>query len=120
MRAQRPAYDFFHDRGFHVYLDVPYTNVYLEMKKSQTHWQRMHVWFERTRVVYQLLALKYVVIHSDADAIWLKSPLPELHRLSRQQDIIFSRGNAASGKTAGHGGSPSSLPAVHPHPSMGM
>ena len=46
--------------------------------------------------------------------------LPELHRLSRQQDIIFSRGNAASGKTAGHGGSPGSLPAVHPHPSMGM
>lgn len=95
--------NFFASRGFHVYLIRPFSDVWLKIEKGRTHWVRMHVWFERMRVVYQLLALKYAVLHSDADALWLKNPLTELKVLSRNQDLIFSRGNAAGGANAGHG-----------------
>lgn len=64
----------------------------------------MHVWFERIRAVQHLLQLGYTVVHSDADALWFKDPLPELDGLAKSgHDLVFSRGNAAGGKNAGHG-----------------
>ena len=35
----------------------------------------MHVWFERTRMVLQLLRAGVAVLHSDADALWFKNPV---------------------------------------------
>ena len=97
--------EFFLDHGWPaVYHPSPMQTGYLKHEKGRTHWTRMHVWFERVRAVQHLLQLGYTVVHSDADALWFKNPLPELDALAKSgHDLIFSRGNAAGGKNAGHG-----------------
>jgi hypothetical protein len=43
-------------------------------------------------------------VHSDADALWFKNPITELDGLvAMGNDLVFSRGNAASGRASGHG-----------------
>jgi len=48
------------------------------------------LWIHRVEVILELLTEGYDVIHSDADAVWLKNPLPYLENLP--QDMIFSQG----------------------------
>jgi len=48
------------------------------------------LWIHRVDVILELLEEGYDVIHSDADAIWLKDPQPFLQTLP--QDMIFSQG----------------------------
>jgi hypothetical protein len=105
LSTDEEAGPFYQKRGFKaVYTPEPMNTGYLGHEKGRTHWTRMHIWFERTRAVQQLLTLGYTVIHTDADALWFKDPLPELTSLAKAgHDLIFSRGNAATGKNSGHG-----------------
>ncbi len=48
------------------------------------------LWIHRTDVILELIEKGHDIIHSDADAIWLKDPQPYLEKLS--QDMIFSQG----------------------------
>ena len=48
------------------------------------------LWIHRVEVLLELMEEGYDVIHSDADAIWLKDPQPYLQSL--RQDMIFSQG----------------------------
>ena len=48
------------------------------------------LWVHRVEILLELMKQGYDVIHSDADAIWLKDPLPYLNALP--QDMIFSQG----------------------------
>jgi len=48
------------------------------------------LWIHRINVILELMEKGYDILHSDADAIWLKDPLPYLNTLS--QDMIFSQG----------------------------
>ena len=99
------SFKFFSDRGLAVYLCEPFeTTQYLDQKNKKFFFQRMQVWVERVRVISHLLTLGYSVVSSDSDALWLRNPLPELVSLSTTNDIVFSRGNAASGpKSVSHG-----------------
>ena len=49
------------------------------------------VWFQRLRIINEFLAQGVSVILSDADAIWLQSPLPDLRELSLTADVVSSR-----------------------------
>jgi hypothetical protein len=52
------AHNFFKGRNWDaVYTPSPMATGYLDREKGRTHWTRMHVWFERTRVIRQLLGL---------------------------------------------------------------
>jgi hypothetical protein len=105
LSTDEEAGPFFTHRGFKaVYTPIGMNTGYLGHEKGRTHWTRMHVWFERTRAVQHLLQLGYTVVHTDADALWFKDPLPELDSLAKAgHDLIFSRGNAATGQNSGHG-----------------
>jgi len=48
------------------------------------------LWIHRIEVIEELLCEGYDIIHSDADAVWLKDPQPYLANLN--QDMIFSQG----------------------------
>lgn len=48
------------------------------------------LWVHRIEVILELLQEGYDVIHSDADAVWMKDPLPYLKDLP--QDMLFSQG----------------------------
>jgi hypothetical protein len=48
------------------------------------------IWAVRAKVLYELVAAGYNVIHSDADAVWLKDPRPLLATL--EGDIVSSQG----------------------------
>ncbi len=48
------------------------------------------LWIHRIDVILELMEKGHDIIHSDADAIWLKDPLPYLNDLP--QDMIFSQG----------------------------
>lgn len=48
------------------------------------------LWIHRVDVILELMEKGHDVIHSDADAIWLKDPQPYLEKLP--QDMIFSQG----------------------------
>ena len=48
------------------------------------------LWIHRVEVILEFIAKGHDIIHSDADAIWLKDPLPYLNDLP--QDMIFSQG----------------------------
>lgn len=48
------------------------------------------LWIHRIEIILELLEEGYNIIHSDADAIWLKDPQPYLEKLSH--DMIFSQG----------------------------
>jgi hypothetical protein len=64
--------------------------------------KRMQVWYERSRLVRDLLNLGHTVVQSDGDALWLQNPLFELAALPPNVDVAFSRGNARAG-TGGRG-----------------
>ena len=48
------------------------------------------LWIHRVKVLLELMEEGYDLIHSDADAVWLKNPLPYLNSI--KQDMIFSQG----------------------------
>ncbi len=48
------------------------------------------LWIHRVDIILELLEKGYNIIHSDADAVWIKDPQPYLNKLS--QDMIFSQG----------------------------
>lgn len=48
------------------------------------------LWIHRIDVILELLEEGYDIIHSDADAVWLKDPQPYLNKLD--QDMVFSQG----------------------------
>lgn len=48
------------------------------------------LWAIRAKVIYDLVSAGFNVIHSDADAVWLRDPLPMLDKL--EADIISSQG----------------------------
>lgn len=48
------------------------------------------LWIHRLNVISELLERGHDVIHSDADAVWLKNPLPYLDALPH--DMLFSQG----------------------------
>lgn len=48
------------------------------------------LWIHRVDIILELLEEGYDVIHSDADAVWIKDPLPFLKELPH--DMIFSQG----------------------------
>ncbi len=48
------------------------------------------LWIHRVDIVLELLEEGYDVIHSDADAVWIRNPQPFLKELS--YDMIFSQG----------------------------
>eukprot|EP00035_Acanthoeca_spectabilis_P039727 m.64505 g.64505 ORF g.64505 m.64505 type:complete len:462 (+) comp9723_c0_seq2:168-1553(+) len=72
------------------------------MGNSNNKFRRMQVWYQRSRIIRDLLILGYTVVQSDGDALWLQNPMFELHALPSRVDIAFSRGNARAGK-AGRG-----------------
>ncbi len=48
------------------------------------------LWIHRVDVILELMEKGYDIIHSDADAVWLKDPQPYLQKLPH--DMIFSQG----------------------------
>lgn len=48
------------------------------------------LWIHRIDIILELLEKGYDIIHSDADAVWIKDPQPYLNQFS--QDMIFSQG----------------------------
>ncbi|MES0489104.1 MAG: putative nucleotide-diphospho-sugar transferase [Leptospirales bacterium] len=52
---------------------------------------RKNIWVERTKVLIKFLESGYDIIHSDADAVWLKDPCPDFF-YSSNKDFIFSQG----------------------------
>jgi len=48
------------------------------------------LWIHRVKVILELMETGYDVIHSDADAVWLKNPLEYLNNI--QEDMVFSQG----------------------------
>jgi hypothetical protein len=48
------------------------------------------LWIHRTNVISELLESGYSVLHSDADAVWLKDPWA--HYFDSDEDLIFSQG----------------------------
>lgn len=48
------------------------------------------LWQHRLEVLEELLMLHDQIIHSDADAVWLRNPLPMISGLN--SDIVFSQG----------------------------
>ena len=48
------------------------------------------LWIHRVKVLMEFMQNGYDIIHSDADAIWFKDPLPYLNAMP--QDMIFSQG----------------------------
>jgi hypothetical protein len=48
------------------------------------------LWIHRIEVIEELLCEGYDIIHSDADAIWLKNPIPYLNQID--SEMIFSQG----------------------------
>ena len=48
------------------------------------------LWIHRVDIILELMEEGYDIIHSDADAVWIKDPQPYLNKLD--QDMIFSQG----------------------------
>jgi len=49
------------------------------------------LWVHRIIVIQKILSLGYHVIHSDADAVWIKNPIPTFIE-NQPFDLIFSQG----------------------------
>lgn len=48
------------------------------------------LWLHRTLVIAEILEDGYDVIHSDADAVWIRNPLPVI--FDGNEDLVFSQG----------------------------
>jgi hypothetical protein len=48
------------------------------------------LWLHRTKVILTLLREGHDIVHSDADAVWLRNPLP--HLFDDGEDMVFSQG----------------------------
>jgi hypothetical protein len=101
----KETYDWFQARGLDVYPYLQNTAEYVSQRaphgtasNSSNKYRRMQVWYERSRLIRDLLTLGYVVVQSDGDALWLQNPLFELTTLPADVDVAFSRGNARAGK----------------------
>lgn len=74
------------DEELHTYLKAK--NIPTLLRLCELDLEKL--WIHRVEVLLELLEEGYNVIHSDADAVWLKDPLPYLEKLP--QDMIFSQG----------------------------
>lgn len=48
------------------------------------------LWIHRIKVIHELLEKGYNIIHTDADAVWMKDPIPYLNNINA--DLVFSQG----------------------------
>jgi hypothetical protein len=69
---------------------------YLRQKNIPTFYYKTgtdlnELWINRIRILKDIINNDYNVIHSDADAIWLKNPLKEFF-YSQDSDVVFSQG----------------------------
>jgi len=74
------------DEKLHIYLQEKNINTLLRPCELDLG----KLWIHRVDVILELMEEGYDIIHSDADAVWIKDPLPYLETLP--QDMLFSQG----------------------------
>ncbi|MGH6677681.1 MAG: putative nucleotide-diphospho-sugar transferase, partial [Bradyrhizobium sp.] len=60
------------------------------MHRPMPSWRLDDLWRHRTLVIAEILEDGFDVIHSDADAVWLRNPLPLI--FDGNEDLVFSQG----------------------------
>lgn len=99
------SFSFFSDRGLK---NLYFCDEFIKHKYDPTDYDQLvyyrvtSVWIKRTKAIAHLLSLGYTVLQSDSDASWIHNPLPLLEKLSKGNDVLFSRGNL-EGENPSHG-----------------